>query len=405
MKNIVFCWAFGACIVIAPDAAMAVEGIPPCDKNHFILDEPCAVLPEGTLTRLPDLPRSHGVDYAATMLPGKRILVAGGYDVASRKKTAIADLYDPASGMWTPVGDMNGARSELQMVALADGRVFVLGGDEAFSPSGGLEMRGRGEIFDPATSTWSLTDPMLTPRWGHTVAALPSGEILVVGGQDAGWMDAGATEIYDPVTGKWREGPTLAQPRFSPSVTLLPDGRVLILGGPTDDEYSYASAPEIYDAKTARMGFAGPVGFATTAIGFSTTLLADGRVLIAGGQKALSFWKPPRIAYLTLDASAIYDPVENSWSDGPSLNHERYGQNAVATPRGILVFGGVRDATQPPTWTTEAVPSAEFYSIEQGTWTELGPVDPVLQEGVVTPLSGGEYLVDDAGRVYLYAPR
>jgi len=56
-------------------------------------------------------------------------------------------------------------------VALQDGRVLVAGGGDA------------GDVYSPATGTWSPTGPMAYPlHGGSAVALLINGQVLNVGG-------------------------------------------------------------------------------------------------------------------------------------------------------------------------------------------------------------------------------
>ncbi|MGH3021894.1 MAG: Kelch repeat-containing protein, partial [Gaiellaceae bacterium] len=55
---------------------------------------------------------------------------------------------------------------------LQDGRVLVAGGGDA------------GDVYSPATGTWTATGPMAYPLvGGSTVALLPNGQVLSVGGE------------------------------------------------------------------------------------------------------------------------------------------------------------------------------------------------------------------------------
>ena len=80
-------------------------------------------------------------------------------------------------------------------------------------------------------------EPMKYPRKFHNGVILPTGEVLVVGGNTSGikFSDQGSilpVEIWNPETKKWREGAELKVPRNYHSIALLmPDGRVLSAGG------------------------------------------------------------------------------------------------------------------------------------------------------------------------------
>ena len=57
--------------------------------------------------------RQHGHctrDHTATLLPNGQVLVAGGIAATPLATLASAELYDPATGMWTATGSMATAR-------------------------------------------------------------------------------------------------------------------------------------------------------------------------------------------------------------------------------------------------------------------------------------------------------
>jgi hypothetical protein len=64
---------------------------------------------------------------SATLLSDGHVLIAGG--VTSGEVTvASAELFDPASGTFSPTGSMAIARENQSATRLADGRVLIAGG-------------------------------------------------------------------------------------------------------------------------------------------------------------------------------------------------------------------------------------------------------------------------------------
>jgi Kelch motif/Galactose oxidase, central domain len=185
--------------------------------------------PMGTARRL----------HTVTLLRDGRVLIAGGFvccvvegQTASETASASAELYDPATGNFTPTGSMAVARGLHQATLLPDGRVLMSGG---FGPPTSPEIPGpeHAEVYDPVTGTFASAGDLQVGRFLHSAILLTDGRVLVVGGvTEPG--DRGAVvlaEIYDPATNAWSPGPTLQMAWPGATATLLGNGKVLIFGG------------------------------------------------------------------------------------------------------------------------------------------------------------------------------
>jgi hypothetical protein len=108
-------------------------------------------------------------DASATLLGNGRVLVAGG---GSPSATRTAELFDPASGKWSQTGSTTDFHPGGAAALLQDGRVLVAG------------YSNEGDVYSPATGTWTATGPMVaTPGLtGSAAALLPNGQVLYAGG-------------------------------------------------------------------------------------------------------------------------------------------------------------------------------------------------------------------------------
>ena len=79
-------------------------------------------------------------------------------------------------------------------------------------------------------NSWSNTGSLITARWKHTATLLPTGKVLVAGGNN-GTTSINSTEFYDPATGTCTATGPLTTARSAHTATLLPSGRVLAVGG------------------------------------------------------------------------------------------------------------------------------------------------------------------------------
>ncbi len=146
-------------------------------------------------------------------------------------------LYNPDTEQWRFTGNFNQTNrswpghSDHSIVVLDDGRVLAVG------ILGGTVM---GEIYDPATESWSLTSNPGLLRFQTEVVQLPDGRVFVGGGDSTDppppvsnvlgivkWCD-----LYDPPTDTWRRVADMNWHREYHAVTLLiPDGRLITTGG------------------------------------------------------------------------------------------------------------------------------------------------------------------------------
>ncbi len=194
------------------------------------------------------------------------------------------------------------------------------------------------EIEQPAVSSETVIGSLAQARSFHAMAPLPDGRALIAGGTtdpsspNAALSNAlDSTELFNPATGEFMAGHDLGGARFGLTATLLPTGRVLLAGGDllgTADLFDPAAPPQLRIPMTGGLRLLA-----------SATLLADGRVLIAGGTTIVF---APLPTARTLDTTTIFDPKTRSFSAGPMLRAARVSHAAVRMPDGrVLLTGGV----------------------------------------------------------------
>lgn len=274
--------------------------------------------------------------YPATVtLADGSVLVVGG----SRGGVPLgsAERYFPDSGTWVSAGSMNAPRTQARATVMRDGRVLVTGGGTEGAP--GYRSTAAAEIFDPATGTWTPTAPMLSARAFHTATLLPDGEVLVTGGASiyhgSRGKVASTAEIYDPKSATWRSAARMSVARYHHTAAPLADGRVLVAGGwalTTNSDPSLATA-QIYD----------PIANTWTATGSMATgrargrmaALPDGRVLVVAGVDP---------AYRVMATAEIWDPSSGRWQlTGRLGTAVMWPALAVLTDGRVLLAGGALD--------------------------------------------------------------
>jgi N-acetylneuraminic acid mutarotase len=181
-------------------------------------------------------------EHTATLLPNGKVLVAAGYDGyswVSSDLLASAELYDPSTGNWSPTGSLNTARSGHTATLLPSGQALIVGGYNIDAYSNAVELASA-ELYDPATGIWTPTGNLTDARHYHTATLLPNGQVLVAGGLDEFGISASA-ELYDPATGVWTPTGSLTDVRVNHTATLMANGLDLVAGGEDNDDY-FASA-------------------------------------------------------------------------------------------------------------------------------------------------------------------
>jgi len=207
--------------------------------------------------------------HTATLLPNGQVLVAGGMTAVFRgpnETVATAELYDPATGVWTPTGSMTTPRAFHKATLLPNGQVLVTGYSDT------------AELYDPATGVWAATGSLATGRSWHTATLLPNGQVLVAGGTGSTYL--ASAELYDPATGIWAATGSMTTPRAFHTATLLPNGQVLVAGG--YDGTDFLASSELYDQATGM--WTATDNMATARCYHTATLLPNEQVLVAGGE-------------------------------------------------------------------------------------------------------------------------
>ena len=153
---------------------------------------------------------------------------------------AITAMPALATGTFQKTGSMNVARISHTATLLLNGDVLVAGGDNSSLGDGYL---ASAEFYNPSTGSWTLTGTMTTARQRHQAVLLPSGEVLVAGGENASGTLASA-ELYNPSTGVWTPTGSPTSGVGGPNAALLLDGRVLAI------EQSNSTPSELYDPST-----------------------------------------------------------------------------------------------------------------------------------------------------------
>lgn len=308
----------------------------------------------------------HGrAEHTATLLLDGRVLVAGSAcEGGGCGTSARAELYDPATGTFSPTGDMNIGRVGHVAVRLASGKVLAAGGS-GFTPS---------ELFDPMTGGWSLTGDLTPARSSFAGVLLPSGKVFVAGGtnQTAGSTDYPAlssAKFYDPATGTWTDAPDMPNRRAHFDMAVQTNGYVVVTGGTTNGSDSLAA----YDLFHGADGGVPDVGNATWGSGTMQSRRTHHRVIpyqhtaMAAGGFDYDTGAPTRSAEtLGLEPGVLL--VTNTNDGGPgSLRAALEAANSDGVPNRVIFNIPTTDSRWDP---------AGFAPIRL-----LSPLPPITDDG------------------------
>jgi hypothetical protein len=167
------------------------------------------------------------------LLSGGKVLVAGGQTTTGTPLSS-AELYNPATGTWSPTGSMASPRAGQRATLLPGGNVLVSAGIEAAAGS-------FAELYNPAAGTWSAATGGLNSclanmdcRLGSSATLLGNGQVLVAGGLiglDSNPSSTASAILYNPATNSWTATGSLTTAREDQTANLLTSGQVLAAGG------------------------------------------------------------------------------------------------------------------------------------------------------------------------------
>ena len=222
--------------------------------------------------------------HTATRLTDGRVLMCGGF-VVGTNVTNRAEVFTPATEAFALLSaTMRASRAGHTATRLADGRVLLTGGWRE-AAVGQLATQASAEVYDPATGTFTAVGDMSTARVDHAAGLLPDGRVLVTGGSrlDGTFLtDLDSVEAFDPATGTFSPWTTrMAHSRATHGLIDLLDGRWLLVGGSDVD-----LRPETFDVVTGAFTPFAPAAADRARFGVCVASFGSGDVAVVGGESA-----------------------------------------------------------------------------------------------------------------------
>jgi hypothetical protein len=224
------------------------------------------------------------------LLKDGRVLIVGGllHEGDNLFIVLAAEIFDPTTNQFTVTGRMQVPHADQAMVGLPDGKVLLLGGYRANPIGPGNVATKEIEAFDPATGMFSTVGQLNEGRVSPTATLLPDGKVLIAGGFDVSAdqqaIASTTVEVFDPATGMSSTPTAMSEPRLDQVAETLADGRVLLAGGLTGATLDHSTATaDLFDPATGKTTPAAALGEPRS--GACAVRLTDGSILVVGGAR------------------------------------------------------------------------------------------------------------------------
>jgi hypothetical protein len=293
-----------------------------------------------------------------------------------------------ANGTWSQLASMSTQRLYFASNVLPSGKVLVVGGEDS-GPNLATPITNTGEIFDPVANTWSPIAPYperFGPFFGDDPSMLlPNGNVL------AGDIFTNQPMIYNPGTNSWSPAGAKVFPDRSDEEgwVKLPSGNVLVYDlfrSIGNDFGNQLGAPgfyaEMYNPTTNAWIDISPSDGTANATGTMPQLSS----VALGYEMGPSLLMNNGNVFLVgaTGHTALYNPKTNTWSPGPDVMGSLNGSPALFgaddAPGAVLPNGHVFfTADAGPTLGLFTAPTQVFdYNPDTNNITQVSSPDPFL---------------------------
>ena len=326
------------------------------------------------------------LDAVFAPLPNGRVLVAGGSDTSGTVLKS-AEIYTVATNSWSPAADMSTARELATATALPDGDVLVAGGATDTNPNSAMDSA---EVYHPASNSWtSVSNTMADARERQTATLLPSGKVLIAGGNDTTPTTLATADLYDPGTNSFTPAAPMGTRRLFAGAALLSSGKVLVAGGSSDLSGASLDSGETYDPASnswTPVANAMPGG---ARLDPNTAPLPGGRALVAGGAVSGE-------GGAVLSTADVYDSATNRFTAAANaMSSPRIGGLAVPLVDGRVLVAGGETASSPETAPSTA--SADLFDPASATFSPAASMGTARTFPAFARLDDGRVLVAGGG--------
>ncbi len=265
----------------------------------------------------------------------KRIVIDGLNIIQKQNKVMLFSskprihIYDEDTRLRSEIEEIRIDDFKHTLIALPNGNIAFFGGHNSRMAP---EYLSSCRLLDTKNNIFTNIGQMNERRYGSAAVLLRNGLVLIIGGLTSFSKPLNSCELFDPTSQKFfLSKAKMSIERHHHTASLLPDGRILICGGWNDKDCLQTT--EIYDPLTDSFS-QGPQMLDTKHSHTATTLL-NGNILIC--DKTYFYLK---------NATEIYDSKKNLFIKGPRLLCDRHCYFTTLLPNGKVFIGDETQITE-----------------------------------------------------------
>jgi hypothetical protein len=355
------------------------------------------------------LGRAHAQEHAQARLHHCRVLQGLEAEEPELSVAMLGPSRPERDGKWSEPFEIPIAG--IASVLLHNGKLLFWAYDPAHYQDPDASNIGVSYVWDPATRTGHFID---TPEnlWCGGQTILADGRVFVAGGNlrfpdprapagRQGWEGDASTYIFDPAAERFIRQPEMAHGRWYPTVTQLPDDSAIITSGYDESGTQAVNAQVERFVPAPRADGVGGLAVVAThpLLGLYPFqyVLPSGSVLQAGPERG---------------NSSLLNPSGWAWTGLPHLRADHDGQangiiytDASATPpRQVVVVAGGRNEPPNNEWLDSYKPQAGWHDYPKWNTQRHNANTVILPDGTLLTV-GGNNARDNYGGTLFSAER
>ncbi len=233
---------------------------------------------------------------------------------------------------------------------------------------------GRVWVYDEQENIIRIIAGVSVNKYYYVPVVLLDKNIVLIGGETSS-HSLKTCDLFNVTTKKITHFADLNVERNGPGAVLLRDGRVFVVGGWSPP---HTSCEILHPVNRVSIPLSGKMKYERLCP--CVVSLLDGKVMVLGGRGK----KDDEMEDDSLNSTEIYDPITDSFQDGPHMLNKRYGFTATTLLNGeVLVCGGNKNEGC----------SSEIYNWHTNSFREGPPMIKYRRFHFANLLSDGRVLI------------